>query len=212
ALRLLEIGPFPGPGRGECGELLDALFRQIDSRSQCRFFGRCVLELILQSAQRGLGGFHRRLEGHRVDLEQHVALLNRPVWLNRHLGHLTGYARNDRDDIVHRAHVVSRGRGNVQKEEKSHHCHDGQRDGNDNAGEIPRQPFELKENEPDEERVDAKQDDFHYAFPPLISVSSSTTRARSCSSSLMADVFPTGFSCESSTSVPYAILCNTGLV
>ena len=40
ALRLLEVGPLPGPGRGECRELLDALFRQIDPRSQRGFFGR----------------------------------------------------------------------------------------------------------------------------------------------------------------------------
>ena len=119
ALRLLEVGPLPGPSRGECRELFDALFRQIDPRSQCRFFGRRVVELILQSAQRGFGGFHRRLEGHRVDLEKHVAFLDRPVWLNRHLGHLTGHARDDRDHVVHGAHVVSRGRGDVQKEEKS---------------------------------------------------------------------------------------------
>ena len=39
ALRLLEVGPLPGPGRGECRELLDALFRQIDPRSERRFFG-----------------------------------------------------------------------------------------------------------------------------------------------------------------------------
>ena len=196
ALRLLEVGPLPGPGRGECRELLDALFRQIDPRSQRRFFGRRVVELILQSAQRGFGGFHRRLEGHRVDLEKHVAFLDRPVWLNRHLGHLTGYARNDRDHVVHRAHVVSCGRGNVQKEEKSHHCHDGQRDGNDRRGKVHGQPLEFIENEPDEEPVDAKQDDFHYAFPPLISASSSATRARSCSSSVVADFSRPVCSCE----------------
>ena len=48
ALRLLEVGPLPGAGRGECGELLDALFRQVDPRSQRGLFGRGVLELILQ--------------------------------------------------------------------------------------------------------------------------------------------------------------------
>ena len=111
ALRLLEVGPLPGPGRGECRELLDALFRQVDPRGQRGFFVRGIIELILRSAQRGLGGFHRRLEGHRVDLEEHIAFLNRPVRLNRHLGHLTGYARNDRDDVVHRPHVVRCGRG-----------------------------------------------------------------------------------------------------
>src|SRR4029077_4107344 len=83
ALRLLEVGPLPGPSRGECRELLDALFRQIDPRSERRFFGCRVFELILQSAQRGFGGFHRRLEGYRVDLEKHVALLYRPVWFAR---------------------------------------------------------------------------------------------------------------------------------
>src|SRR4029453_5834456 len=119
--------------------------------------------------------------GYRVDLEKHVAFLDRPVWLNRHLGHLTGYARNDRDDIVHRAHVVSRGRGNIQKEEKSHNCHDGEGDENAPRGKVHGQPLEFIENEPDEEPVDAKQDDFHYAFPPFISASSSATRARSCS-------------------------------
>src|SRR4029077_10443907 len=96
ALRLLEVGPLPGPGCGECRELLDALFRQIDPRSEGRFFGRRVFELILQSAYRGFGGFHRSLEGYRIDLEKHLAFLDRPVWLDRHLGNLTGYAWNDR--------------------------------------------------------------------------------------------------------------------
>src|SRR4029077_6208447 len=205
-------GSLPGPGGSECRELLDPLFRQLNPRSQRGFFVRGIVKLIVRSAQRGFGGFHRSLEGYRVDLEKHLPFLDRPVWLNRHLGNLTGYARNDRDHVVHRAHVVSRGRGNVQKEEKSHHCHDGQRDDNDRRGKVHGQPLEFIENEPDEEPVDAKQADFHYAFPPFISASSSATRVRSCSSSLMADVFPTGFPCESSTSVPYAILCNTGLV
>src|SRR5204863_1260991 len=183
ALRLLEVSPPSGPGRGERGELLDALFRQVDPRGQRRFFGRRVFELIFQSTQGGLGSLHRRLERHRVDLEKHVAFLNRPVWLNRHLGHLTGYARDYRDYVVHRPHVIRRGRGNVQKEEKNHESHDRQRDSDDLAGKVPGQPLEFKEDEPGEERVDAKQDDFHYAFA-LISASSSATRARSCSSSL----------------------------
>src|SRR5205807_1498928 len=83
------------------------------------FFVRGIVKLIFCSPQRGLGGFYRRLEGHRIDLEKHVAFLDRPVWLNRHLGHLTGYARNDRNHVVHRAHVVSCGRGNVQKQQNS---------------------------------------------------------------------------------------------
>src|SRR4029077_20710537 len=203
-------GSLPGPGGSECRELLDPLFRQLNPRSQRGFFVRGIVKLIVRSAQRGLGGFNRRLEGHRVDLEKHVAFLDRSVWLNRHLGNLTGYARNDRDHVVHGAHVVRCRRADIQKKEKSHHCHDRQRDGDDLGGKIPGQPFEFKENEPDKEPVDAKQDDFHYTFPPLISASSSVARARSCSSSFMADSFPIGFPRESSTSVPYAILWKTG--
>src|SRR5207248_11345101 len=93
---------------------------------------------------------------------------------------------------------------------KNHEPHDGQHDGNYLTREIPRQPLEFEKNEPGEECVDAKQDDFHYAFP-LICASSSATRARSCSSSLVADFSPAGFSCESSTSVPYSILCKSGI-
>jgi hypothetical protein len=42
--------------------LLDALFRQIDPRCQRGFFVRGVVELILRSAQRRLGGFFRQNE------------------------------------------------------------------------------------------------------------------------------------------------------
>src|SRR5213594_583920 len=178
-----------------------APFLQVDPRGQRRFFGSRVFELIFQSTQGGLGSLHRRLERHRVNLEKHVAFLNRPVWLNRHLGHLTGYARNYRDHVVHCPHVICRGRGNVQKKEKNHESHDGQRDSDDLGSKVPGQPLEFKEDEPGEERVDAKQDDFYYAFPVLICASSSAIRARSCSSSLVADSPPV-FSCESSTSVP----------
>jgi len=67
----------------------------------------------------------------------------------------------------------------------------GSGDGDDLAGEIPRQPLELKEDEPDKERVDAKQDDFHYAFPVLICASSSANGGHVvCASSLVADSPP----------------------
>jgi hypothetical protein len=69
ALRLLKVGPLPGPGRSECRELLHPLFRQIDPRSQRGFFVRGIVKLIVRAAQRGLGGFYRRLERHRIDLE-----------------------------------------------------------------------------------------------------------------------------------------------
>src|SRR5205823_15109334 len=51
ALRLLEVSPLPGPSRGKRRELFDALLRQIDPRSECRFFCRRVSELILQSTE-----------------------------------------------------------------------------------------------------------------------------------------------------------------
>ena len=43
ALRLLEVGPLSGPSRGECGELLDALFRQVDPRGQRGFLATALL-------------------------------------------------------------------------------------------------------------------------------------------------------------------------
>src|SRR5262249_59314055 len=105
ALRLLKVSSFPGPGRGQGSELLDALFRQVDPRRERGFFVGSVVELILCSAQRRLGGFFRRLERHRVDFEKHVAFLYRPVWFNRHLRYLTGHARHYRDYIILRPHV-----------------------------------------------------------------------------------------------------------
>src|SRR5438105_13352564 len=49
----------------------------------------------------------------------------------------------DRDHVVDRAHVISCRRGDVQKEEKNHHSHDGQRDDNEQAGKIQTQPLEI---------------------------------------------------------------------
>ena len=43
ALRLLEVGPLPGPGRSECRELLDPLFRQVDPRGQRGFLFAALL-------------------------------------------------------------------------------------------------------------------------------------------------------------------------
>ena len=72
--------------------------------------------------------------------------------------------------------------------------------------------FNLKKMSQTKNRVDAKQNDFHYAFPPLISLrvprrGRGVFRVQSCgfsSTRLLVRV--------SSTSVPYAILCRTGLV
>src|SRR4029450_723558 len=97
--------------------------RQVDPRSQRGFLGYSVIKLILQSLQSSLGGGLRRLEGHRVDLEEHVAFLDRPVGLDRHLGDLPSYARNDWDDIIHGSYVMRGWRHDVHEENQG-----GQRD------------------------------------------------------------------------------------
>ena len=154
ALRLLEVGSFPSPSRGERGKLFNSLLRQIDPRVQCRFFSLGIVEFILQSLQRGFRRFLRRLERHRVDLKEDVAFLNRPVWLDRHLRDVSTDARHDRDDIIHRAHVMRGGRHDVHEENQDRQRNDRDGDNDDLAGDVPRQPFVLEENQPDDGRVD----------------------------------------------------------
>src|SRR2546429_3751104 len=66
------------------------------------------------------------------------------------------------------------------------------------------QPLELEEDQPDEERVNEQQDEFHYDCPPLLLAcsSSSATRARSCSISLFSSFASPRCPMGSSTSVP----------
>ena len=144
-------------------ELPDADLRQVDPRGQCGLLGRGVIELILPSFQRGLGGFRCRLEWNRVDLEEHIALLDRPVRLDRHLGHLPSHPRHNRDDVILRPHFARRRRDDVHEQDDDRQCDDRNGDDDDLAGDVPREPLLLEEDEPDDDRVDDEEDDFHYA-------------------------------------------------
>src|SRR5205085_10116631 len=166
ALRLLEISALSGPGRGQGGELLDALFRQINPRSQRCFFVRGVVELILCSLQRRLGGFLCGCERHRVDLEKHLAFFDRPVWFNRNFCHLTGDAGYDGNDIVLCPHVGRRGRADVHEENQDRQTDDRDRGDDDLTGDVPRQQLELEKNQRDDDRVDDKENEFHCALAP----------------------------------------------
>src|SRR5438067_6956224 len=205
ALRLLKVSPLAGSSRGQGGELLDAFFRQVDARSQRSFFVCSVVELILRAAQGGLGGFFRRLERHRVDLEKQIAFLDGPVWFNWNLRYLTGHTRHYRDYIILRPHVGRRRRTDVHEQNQNRQRDD--RDGDDNylASDVPRQQLEFEKDQPNDDRVDDKENEFHYALTltELRFASSSAIRVRSFSISLSSSVtsWPTWLS-DSSTSVP----------
>ena len=119
--------------------------------------------MILRSAQRGLGGFLGRLERHGVDFKKHVALFDWPIWFNRNLGHLPSHARNDRNDVILRPHIGRRRRYDVHEQNQNRQRND--RDGDDNylAGDVPGQQLELEENQPNDDRVDDKENQFHCA-------------------------------------------------
>src|SRR5262249_30743128 len=148
------------------------------------------VKLIIRSAQRRLGSFFGRIERHRVDLEKHVAFFDGPVWFNRNVGDLTSHPRNDRNHIILRPHVGRRGRADVHEQNQNRQRND--RDGDDNylAGDVPGQQLELEENQPDDDRVDDKENEFHYALTPceLRFASSSAIRVRSFSISLSSSV------------------------
>ena len=120
--------------------------------------------------------------GVRVEPEQHVALLDRNVRLDRHLDDLAGDARIDRYHVVHDAHVGGRRREDVQEQDQHRDADDRDRRGDHLARDVPRQPLELDEDQPDEERVDAEQEDFHQPRASRPSrASSDASCARSCS-------------------------------
>src|SRR5262245_61399682 len=204
-LRLLKVGPLPCTSGGQGCELIDALFRQLNPWSQGGFLVRGVIELILRSAQRCLGSFYRGLKGHRVDLEKHIAFFDGSVWFNRHFGHLATHARHDWDGVIHRPHIVRRGRDDVHKEDEDRERNDRDGDDNDLTGDVPRQQLEFEKDQPNDDRVDDQENEFHYAlaFTALRFASSSAIRVRSFSISLSSSVtsWPTWLS-DSSTSVP----------
>ena len=138
ALRLLKVSSLPSPSCGECRELLDPLFRQLNPRSQRGFFVRRIVKLVFRSAQRGLGGFRRSVERHRVDLKKDVAFFDWPVWFDRHLGYLTGHAWHYRDDIILGQHIGRRRRYDVHEQNQDRQREDRDGDDDDLACDVPR--------------------------------------------------------------------------
>src|SRR5262249_46059305 len=165
-LRLLKVGPLACTSGGQSRELLDALFRQLDPWSQGGFLVRGVIELIFRSLQCGRSGFLRRLERHRIDLEKHITFFDGPVWFNRHFGYLATHARHDWDGVIHRPHIVRRGRDNVHKEDEDRERKDRNGDDDYLAGNVPRQQLELEKDQPDDDRVDDQENEFHFALTP----------------------------------------------
>src|SRR6185436_17774390 len=90
----------------------------------------------------------------RVNLEQHVAFLDRAVWFDGHLGDQAAHRRIDRDYIVDHPDVMRRGRDDIEQENQRGQADDRERDDNDLADNVPREPFELEKDQPDEKRID----------------------------------------------------------
>src|SRR5262249_19267527 len=161
----------------------------------------------------------------RVDRKQDVPLLHGPVVFDRHLDHSAAHLRDHRDDVLHDAHVAGRRRVDVQQEQQRGDRDDRKDEDRDLPRRRPRQPLQLDEDQPDEERIDAEKEDFHYAAPrpAALLASSASMSARiafsssagsPCSSSLAGrscrPSLWTSSSSGCSLSWPYAILCITG--
>ena len=70
--------------------------------------------------------------------------------------HAAADLRDDVDDVLQHAHVRGRRRKNVQQQDERRDA-DDRDDDDDQRRVVPRQPLELEEDQPDEERVDAEQ-------------------------------------------------------
>src|SRR4030095_16993256 len=128
------------------------------------FLVRGVIELILRSLQCGRSVFLRRRKRHRIDLKKHIAFFDGSVWFNRHFGYLATHARHDWDGVIHRPHIVRRGRDDVHKEDEDRERKDRNGDDDYLAGNLPGQQLELKKDQPDDDRVDDQENEFHYAL------------------------------------------------
>ena len=192
-LRLLEVEAVAGARRDELGVLRDALPRQIERRRQRRHLAvasfSCSFSCRSLDSRRPAAPAPPRaapdrrrpsppptpaaprasdlvLVRRRIDPEQHVAFLHRPVVLDRHLDHPSAHLRHDRDDVIHHPDVARRRREDVQQQQQDRdRDHREDRDG-DLPRRRPRQQLQLDEDQPDEERVDAEQQDFHYRASP----------------------------------------------
>ena len=144
-LRLLEIEAIAGAGGDELGVLRDALARQVERRRKrrhlpvacfscsrswrsldcasvscaCTSASRCRSAPTLASSAASFASseLHFVLIGRRIDPEQHVALLHRPVVLDRHLDHASPDLRDDRHDVLDDPDVARRRREDVEQEQ-----------------------------------------------------------------------------------------------
>lgn len=116
----------------------------------------CLLELELRRQRVDL-----RLERHRIDPEQHVAGLELPVGLDRHIDDLAGDVRHDRDRVAHDQNRPLR-RPPVHRDEQP----DQQHEENDDRGNLPEQVErhdpELHQDE-EQRQIGVEQDDDHRA-------------------------------------------------
>jgi hypothetical protein len=188
-LRLLQIEAGAGAGGGQLGVLRDALLRQFERRLKRADLLRGIAELFRQLRFLGLGigqagvhfvelGLLRRdpcqirlqvgLERVQVgfvlgwiNLEEDVAFLDRPIVLDRHFEHASADARHDGHDVLDDADVTRRRGADVQQQQHRRQRDDREHEDADLPRRRPRQQLELDEDEPDDEAVDAEEDDFH---------------------------------------------------
>ncbi len=146
----------------------------------CTSASRCAIgaDARLIGRQLGFERVHLVLIRRRIDPEEDVALLHRPVVLDRHLDHPSADLRHDRHDVLDDADVARRRREDVQQEQENGNRHHGEdRDGN-LPRRRPRQQLQLDEDQPDEERRRCRAGGF-----PFTGASLSTTLASSASRS-----------------------------
>ena len=182
----LEREPVTGAAAHQLAVVLDPLEREVElgldfahpgigllhraARRGEAAAGAAQLLVELARARFGVGELRfepldRQLVRRRVDLEQHLALLHQPVRLDRHLEHPAADLRHDVDHRLDDAHVGGRRREHV--EQQDHQRQGDDRDGDDDHHRrgVPRQPLELEEDQPDEERVQAEDQRVHQAVP-----------------------------------------------
>src|SRR5215470_5778192 len=187
-LRLLEIELGAGAGSDQLTVLRDALAgeielgrhlgrprrRLLDSALGLGDLSLCALQRLLKLLllRNRVGELCRqrvdlKLIRSRVDPEKDIPLLDRHVaFLDRNLDHTATDLRNDWHSEPEYAHVGRRRCHHVEREDHYRERDDGNEDDGDLRIDVPRQPLELDEDQPDEERVDAEEEDVHYAAPP----------------------------------------------
>ncbi|MNC84782.1 hypothetical protein D3C83_03500 [compost metagenome] len=166
---LFQVELVAGPRRDQLAVLRDARAGQFQSRADFTHARRRLVD-------RATGAFQRffqfplrrgrvgelRLElvdgkpvGLRVNLEQDFAFHHQPVaLLDRHFDHAAFYLRHDRDRVLVDAHVRRGRREDVEQQDQRGHP-DDRDDDDDHLGlGVPRQPLQLDEDQPDEERID----------------------------------------------------------